>query len=82
MTYRATRSAPHSGPVIYFGEIALIDDGTRTASVTAETRHDAATAMTFWEFRPIVETDARIAWKLVQGACAQAARARGPLIQT
>ena len=23
-------------------------------------------AMTFWEFRPIVETDARIAWKLVQ----------------
>ena len=23
-------------------------------------------AMTFWEFRPIVETDARVAWKLVQ----------------
>ena len=22
--------------------------------------------MTFWEFRPIVETDSRIAWKLVQ----------------
>jgi hypothetical protein len=23
-------------------------------------------AMTLWEFRPIVETDPRIAWKLVQ----------------
>ena len=53
------------GPGDYFGEIALIDEGARTASVTADSDMTCY-AMTLWEFRPIVETDARIAWKLVQ----------------
>ena len=53
------------GPGDYFGEIALIDEGARTATLTAETDM-VCYGMTFWEFRPIVESDARIAWKLLQ----------------
>ena len=53
------------GPGDYFGEIALIDEGARTASLTAETDM-VCYGMTFWEFRPIVESDSRIAWKILQ----------------
>jgi CRP-like cAMP-binding protein len=53
------------GPGDYFGEIALIDEGARTATLTAESDM-VCYGMTFWEFRPIVESDARIAWKLLQ----------------
>jgi CRP/FNR family transcriptional regulator, cyclic AMP receptor protein len=53
------------GPGEYFGEIALIDEGARTATIVAETDM-VCYGMTFWEFRPIVESDARIAWKLLQ----------------
>jgi CRP/FNR family transcriptional regulator, cyclic AMP receptor protein len=49
----------------YFGEVALIGDTDRTATVTAVTDL-ACHGMTFWEFRPIVESNGRLAWRLLQ----------------
>lgn len=53
------------GPGAYFGEIALIDGGTRTATVTAETGLHCH-ALSAWDFRGIAESDSRISWALVQ----------------
>ena len=58
------------GPGDHFGEIALIDEGARTATLVAETDMTCY-GMTFWEFRPVVEADGRIAWKLLQALAAK-----------
>jgi|SRR5436190_6348560 len=48
----------------YFGEIALIDDGPRSSTVTAKTDVKAY-GLTSWQFRPLVEENASIAWPLL-----------------
>lgn len=53
------------GPGDHFGEIALIDGGTRSATVTAASDL-VCYGLTFWEFRPLVERNGTIAWKLLQ----------------
>ena len=53
------------GPGDHFGEIALIAEGPRTATITAATELRCY-GLTPWEFRPLVQTNAGIAWKLLQ----------------
>jgi pyruvate,water dikinase len=49
----------------YFGEIALIDGGARSATITATTEL-VCYGLTYWEFRPLVQQNATIAWNLLQ----------------
>ena len=49
----------------YFGEVALLTDSPRTATITAETDLRCY-GMTSWDFKPLVESHSSIAWKLLQ----------------
>jgi CRP/FNR family transcriptional regulator, cyclic AMP receptor protein len=53
------------GPGDYFGEVALLNESARTATITAESELKCY-GLTSWEFRPLVETHGSIAWKLLQ----------------
>ena len=52
------------GPGDYFGEIALLNASPRTATLTARTDM-VCYGMTPWDFRPLVESNSTIAWKLL-----------------
>ena len=49
----------------HFGEIALLDEGPRSATVVAETDLRCY-GLTPWEFRPFVVEHPEVAWKLLQ----------------
>jgi CRP-like cAMP-binding protein len=49
----------------HFGEIALIDEGARMATITATTDL-VCQGMTLWEFRPLVQANGAIGWTIMQ----------------
>jgi CRP-like cAMP-binding protein len=53
------------GPGDFFGEVALIDSGPRSATVMATTDLRCR-GMTAWEFKPFVEEHPEVAWSLLQ----------------
>ena len=53
------------GPGDWFGEIALLTGSDRTATITATTDLHCY-GLTPWDFRPLVESNPSIAWKLLQ----------------
>ena len=53
------------GPGDHFGEIALIDEGVRSATLTATTDL-VCYGLTLWEFRPLMVENGEICWKILQ----------------
>jgi CRP-like cAMP-binding protein len=54
------------GPGQYFGEVALLTGAPRTATIVAKTDLRCF-GITSWQFKPLVQEDATVAWKLLQG---------------
>jgi CRP-like cAMP-binding protein len=58
------------GPGDYVGEVALIDEGPRTATVVASTDLRCR-GMAAWEFRSFVQEHPEVAWPLLQTLAAR-----------
>ena len=58
------------GPGDYFGEIALLDEGLRSATVTAATDLRCR-GLAAWELRPFLERHPAVAWSLLQAMAAR-----------
>jgi CRP/FNR family transcriptional regulator, cyclic AMP receptor protein len=64
------------GPGDYFGEMALIDDSPRSATITADSEIRAY-GMTPWEFKPFVLGHPEIAWTLLRTLSTRLREAQG-----
>lgn len=64
------------GPGEYFGEIALIDKGPRSATVVATTPLQCR-GLTAWAFRPLLQTHPEMAWPMLEALVARLREAEG-----
>jgi CRP-like cAMP-binding protein len=58
------------GPSEYFGDIALIDSGPRSATIVATTDLRCQ-GLTAWEFRPFIEEHPEVAWSMLETLAAR-----------
>ncbi len=58
------REVARLGPGDHFGELALIAERERTATVTAATELECL-EIAVWDFREFVQGDSEVAWKLL-----------------
>jgi len=63
-------------PGDHFGEIALIDEGPRSATITAATDLRCR-GLAAWEFRSFVQERPEVAWPLLQTLAARLREAEG-----
>lgn len=62
---RGGRTAARLGPGDFFGEMAVIDDGPRTAAVIADTPMTTV-AISTWDFRAVVKKRPAMSWALCE----------------
>src|SRR5262245_50669184 len=64
------------GPGEYFGEMAVIDQGPRSATVVADTELRCR-GMTSWAFKPFLETHGEVAWPMLESLVTRLRQAEG-----
>jgi CRP-like cAMP-binding protein len=64
VTVRGKPRSPLSAGA-HFGEVALIDGKQRSATITASSEV-VCYGLTYWDFQPLVQQNAAIAWGLLQ----------------
>jgi CRP/FNR family cyclic AMP-dependent transcriptional regulator len=65
------------GPGDHFGEMALIDGGTRSADIVADSELRCY-CMTAWTFRPFVRDHPDLAWALLESMVGRVREAQSP----